>query len=107
MIDQPNPAVFSVDERPREYRFTIQITGTMSVTVSADSEDEARLTAEDQADKIAEDTYEAELDEIDDVRVERVWKTKPMYRVTRDGRKMQVSRLEQGDLPREPDERGF
>lgn len=103
----PNPDDFSVDEKPREYRATLRVEGSMTLHIKADSKEEARQKAEDMADKISSDADEADLDEVDDVSVDFVWKYGPMYRVTRDDRKMQVSRLLSGDMPREPDERGF
>lgn len=105
--EKPNPADFSVDDRPREYRACISFEGEMVVTIMADSEGEAKQKAETIADEIAESVDAYELDEIDDVKVSYVWKSKPMYRVWSEGRKMQVSRLEPGMTPREPDERGF
>ena len=107
MNDQPNPADFSADERPREYVVIFAVQGTMTVKIKADSKEDAEAKAEEMADSIAEGSTEADLDEIDDVGVSDVYKSPPMYRVTRDGRPCQVSRLRPGDLPREPLEGGF
>lgn len=106
-MSRPDPALFSVNERPREYEVDIEISGTMTLTVMADSEEDAQRQADEIADKIADDQHDINLNEVDDLRVGDARKTRPMYRVTRDGAKMQVSRLEIGDLPRDPDERGF
>jgi hypothetical protein len=107
MTDQPNPADFSVNDRPREYEVRIRIEGEIRRTIKADSLEEAEAQAEKIAEDIAEDRETAELDEVDDVEVADCRRAKPMFRVMRDSAKMQVSRLSPGDLPREPDERGF
>jgi hypothetical protein len=107
MTDKPNSNDFSVNAKPRDYEVTIGITGSMRVTIQADSEDHAKRLAKEMADRLSEDMAEVDLDELDDVSVDYIRKTPPMYRVTRDGQKMQVSNLKPGDLPREPDERGF
>lgn len=107
MTDHPNPADFSVDERPREYDVEIRIEGTMRKKIMADSLEEARDKAELLADAIAEDAEPADIDYVYDVSVEDCRKSPTMFRVLRDGRACKVSHLEPGDLPREPDERGF
>lgn len=107
MTDKPNPADFSVDERPREYDVVISIKGTMRTKIMAESLDEAKAMAEQFADDIAEDREPADIDDVDDVSVYFGRKIPPMFRVLRDGKPYKVSRLEPGDLPREPDERGF
>jgi hypothetical protein len=49
-----------------------------------------------------------EIDDIHKVDLRHVSKDRPMYRVTREGKPMQVSHLQPGDLPRDPDpDRGF
>jgi hypothetical protein len=107
MNSKPNPADFSVFERPNEYRVTFRVAGEVTRTISADSEADAIRKAAEMADRIAEGEDDAELDEVFDVGRPDVRKTPPMFRVTRNGQAMQVSRLQAGDLPREPDERGF
>jgi hypothetical protein len=107
MDDKPNPADFSVDERPREYKISLRIEGEIVRTIKADSVEQAREIAEAMADKIADGQGEAELDEVYDVLVSDAYKTKPMYLVTRDGQAMKVTYLRPGDIPRQPDERGF
>jgi hypothetical protein len=107
MTDKPNPADFSVAERPREYEVRIAIEGEMILTVQADDLDDAKSQAEKLAERIAEGDEDADLDEIFDVRVDHVRKTKPLFRVTRDGKATQVSHLVAGDLPRAPSEYGF
>ena len=107
MTDQPNSADFSVNDRPREYEVRIRIEGEMRRTIKADSLEEAEAQAEKIADDIAEDRETAELDEVDDVEVSSCRRARPMFRVMRDGNAYQVSHLEPGDLPREPDDRGF
>ena len=103
----PNPADFSVDERPREYCVTLCVEGTMEMTVEADSPEQARQMAEDLAGRVAEGKDAAELDGVADVRVSFVSKALPFYRVLRGEKVMQTTRLRPGDQPREPDERGF
>ena len=107
MADQPNPADFSVNDKPCEYVVRIRIEGEVCRTIKADSLEEAEAQAERIADDIAEDRETAELDEVNDVAVDDCRRATPMFRVLRNGRKYQVSRLSPGDLPREPDERGF
>lgn len=107
MTDRPNPADFSADDRPREFRATIEVRGTMLVTIEADSIEEARSKAADMAAALDNEPTEIDLDGVDDVRVRYVSKSPTMYRITRGDAVMQVSRLEPGDMPRQPDARGF
>ena len=107
MTDTPNPADFSTDEKPTEYNVTISVTGYVWVTINAENLEQAKDAAEKMADKIAEDAGGIDLDEVEDAWVNCVWKPPAMYRVTRDDQKMKVNILSPGDLPREPDERGF
>lgn len=107
MADKPNPADFSVNERPREYEVHIYVKGYVVQQIMADSIDEARAKAESMVDAFANGDDFPELDDVSDVRLDRVEKTRRMFRVTRDGKPMQVSHLTPGDLPREPDDRGF
>ncbi|AAL49646.1 unknown [Sinorhizobium phage PBC5] len=104
MTDTPNKADFLVDERPGEYEASFEVRGTITVTIKAESLDEARTKADEMA---QDEEFGLELHEADDVSLRRVSKTVPMYLVTREGRTMKVSRLQAGDLPRQPDERGF
>lgn len=100
----PNPEDFSVDLRDGEYRVVIDVTGELSVTIKAEN----LADAERKAEKICADCYEhMQLDEVTEAVIDRVYKTRPMFRVIEDGKKMQVSRLEPGMTPRAPDERGF
>lgn len=107
MTEQPNPTDYSVNERPREYEVRIHVEGVISRTIKADSQEEANALAEKIEDDIAEERDAVELDEVYETRSIYCRRANPMYRVTRDGKKYQVSRLSPGDLPREPDERGF
>lgn len=104
MSDLPNKADFIADERPGEYEATFSVRGTIHVTVKAESLEEARAKA---AAMTEDEEFGLELDEADHVSLDRVFKTRPMFLVTRNGRSMQVSHLQPGDLPRQPDERGF
>jgi hypothetical protein len=99
-----NASDFQQNERPNEYEVRFRVEGEISVTIKADSLDDARAKAQVMAD---DEEFGLDLDQAEDVSIARVWKSQPMFLVTRDGKSMQVSRLEDGDLPREPDERGF
>lgn len=107
MDNQLNPADFSVDEKPRRYEVVIHVEGEIRRVIEADSLEEAEAEAERIADDIAEDRTGADLDEVCDVEVETCLRARPMFRVLRNGKPMQVSHLRLGDLPRDPDERGF
>lgn len=102
--EKPNPADFSKDEKPGEYELRFSVRGEIRMTINAESEAAARAQAEAM---LEDETFGTELDTADDVSVDSVRKSRAMYRVTRGGQKMQSSHLEAGDLPREPDERGF
>jgi hypothetical protein len=103
----PNPTDFSCDERPRDYTAIINVCGTIRVSIQADNKEDAQRQAEVEVERLEKDGY-VEIDDIDTLEVDRTYKDPPMYRVTRDGKPMQVSRLEAGDTPRPPDaERGF
>lgn len=107
IIDAPNPTDFSRNEKPREYTAEIEVRGTISIRIEADSQEDAQRQAEAELEKMEKDGC-VEIDAIDEIDVRRVTKDRPMYRVTREGRTMQVSHLQAGDVPREPDpERGF
>lgn len=97
-------SAFIANERPGEYEVTFRVTGEISTTIKADSIDDARAKAKAMAE---DEEFGLELDSADDVRVGHVYKSWPMFLVTRDGKKMQVSHLKEGDLPRQPDERSY
>lgn len=101
-----NPADFSRNDRDGEYTVEIEVRGTISISIKADSAEDARKRAENELSRIEAEGY-VEVDDVNDLRLARVKKDPPMYRVVRDGRPMQVSHLNDGDLPREPDRRGF
>ena len=102
----PNPADFSRNEREREYEAHIEVRGTLSIPIMADSEADAMSQARIELAKIESDGF-VEIDTIDSIEIDRVYKERPMFRVMREGKKMQVTHLDSGDVPREPDERGF
>ena len=102
----PNPAEFSRNDREREYEARIDVRGTISLSLKADSQEDAQRQAEAEIERIEKEGF-VELDGIDEIEIDHVRKERPMFRVTREGKKMQVSHLDPGDLPREPDERGF
>jgi hypothetical protein len=105
-VATPDSSIFSVNEKPREYTAYIKVEGIVEISVEADSPEEARRLAEAEVEKIENDGY-VEVDRPDVIELERVRKDAPMYRVIREGKMMQVSHLDPGDLPRQPDERGF
>lgn len=106
MNDIPDKSLFSVNERDGEYTARISIRGTISMPIKAASKAEAEAKARAEVDKLWDDGF-VEVDDIDQMEVSWVTKDPPMYRVTRDGKSMQVSHLDPGDTPRVPDERGF
>lgn len=107
MTEAPNPADFSAQTFDGEFFATIRCEGTMRVTIKAATKEEATAQAEALCDRIAEGLDDFEPDDVDEVEVRSVWPRPSMFRVTRAGQKMQVSRLQPGDMPREADERGF
>jgi hypothetical protein len=103
MAHTPNPDDFSFHIDENKYRVTLRIEGEMSVKIEANSKDEAKRKAEDMADKLADDCLEIELDDFDDVSVGyHIQVPRKMYRITRDGQKLQTTTLRPGDLPRDP-----
>jgi hypothetical protein len=97
---------FAQNMREGEYTALINVSGTISISIKAESQEDAQRQAMAEVERIEKERY-AELDQIDDIELGHVRKDRPMFLVTRDGRAMQVSHLAPGDLPREPDERGF
>lgn len=104
MTDQPNPDDFSRATFPGVFRVEVEVCGTYTVEVKADSLEAAK---EQVLDEIDSDDYLPEIEEVYSAEIERAWPEPDRFRVMRDGRKYQVTRLEPGDVPREPDERGF
>lgn len=98
--EKPDPSAFSVNEKPNEYRVHCKVSGEVMITINAESPSEAHAKVEAM---IKDKPENFELLDPDEIEVAYVRKTPPMYRVMRDGQPMQVSRLEAGDLPREPD----
>ncbi|WYK05436.1 hypothetical protein DWF04_005890 [Cereibacter sphaeroides f. sp. denitrificans] len=93
----------------RSYCARVRVVGYATITVEADSQEEAVAKVGEAIDAMWDDNGDLiELDEIDDIDTRpRVRKEPDMYLVTRDGRPMRVSHLQPGDEPRQPDERGF
>jgi len=100
----PNPEEFSKDEKPRQWRACFRVTGEFWADIEADSEGEAQVRAKEIA---ASHDFGLELDEVQAVEISYIEKKPMMYRVVRDGRDMQVSRLQAGDQPRYPRQGGF
>lgn len=101
MIDETK---FHKNERPNEYQACFKVEGEVRVTINADSLEEAEAKAAAMTD---DEDFGTELDDVEWVDVRHVRKTPPMFLVTRDGQNFQVSRLSEGDEPREPTETGF
>lgn len=101
-IQAPNPADFSRNDKPREYTAEITVRGVISISIKADSQEDAQRQAEAELVRMEKERY-VEIDDIHEIDVHRVTKDRPMYRVTREGKSMQVSHLQPGDLPRDPD----
>ena len=103
----PNPDDFSRNDKPREYTAEIEVRGTFSISIMADSLEDARRQAETEMERIENEGY-IEIENVEDMDLQRVTKDRPMHRVTREGKSMQVSHLQPGGLPRDPDpEYGF
>lgn len=102
--EQTDTALFLKNERPNEYEARFKVEGEVRVTIKAESLEDAQSKAEAMMD---EKDFGRELDDTHYVDIDHVWKSVPMFLVTRDGTTMQVSRLAEGDMPREADERGF
>lgn len=98
-MNLPDPSLFLVNRRIGEYEADFAISGTVSVSISAQSLDDAKAKADDMCD---DDDFGLELDEVDDVCKTRVFKKPALYLVMRGGDVMQVSCLQDGDLPRQP-----
>lgn len=106
-ISAPNPADFSRNDKPDEYTAEFEVRGKISMSIKADSQEDAQRQAEAELEKMLDEGY-VEINDIDSADLRCVAKDRPMYRVTREGRPMQVSHLQAGDVPRDPDpERGF
>jgi len=104
MAEQPNPDDFTKDEKPGEYGIRFRVKGEIRLTIKAESKEDAKAQAEAM---LEDEDFGLELDEVDEVRVDYVYKTPAMFRVMREGKVMQVSRLEPGDVARAPNEYGF
>jgi hypothetical protein len=97
-------AAFLKNERPGEYRARFYVRGEISITFKADSLEAAKAIAES---KIKDEKFGLKLDDASEVELAHVQKTRPMFLVNRGGGAMQVTRLIEGDEPRQPDEHGF
>lgn len=106
MNELPDPNEFSRNERENYYTARIQVRGTISINIEAGSKDNAIQQAEVEIERIWNDGY-VEINDLEEVEIDHVAKDPPMFRVSREGKVMQVSHLQPGDLPRAPDERGF
>lgn len=94
-----NEDEFLRNERPNEYEVRFRVEGEISVTIKAESLEDAQVKAQAMAE---DEEFGHELDQVEDIDIARVWKSQPMFLVTRDGKAMQTSHLKEGDLPRKP-----
>ena len=101
-IQTPNAADFSCNEKPGEYTAKFEVRGIISIPIKAESQEDAQRQADEELYRI-EQEGNVEMDDIEEVTLQRVTKDRPLYRVTREGKPMQVSHLQPGDLPRDPD----
>lgn len=101
-LETPNPADFSRNDKPGEYTAEIEVRGRISISIKAESQEDAQRQAEAELNRMDKEGY-VEIDDIYETDLRRVTKDRPMYRVTREGSPMQVSHLQPGDLPRDPD----
>lgn len=90
---------FYRDDRPGEYTVVIDVRATVSETVIAASEADARAQVEAM---LEADEIEVYGSDIDEARISYARKSPTMYLVERGGSIMSVSRPEPGDEPREP-----
>ena len=97
---------FKPVEKPIEFDVTFEIEGEVRIRIQAETEAEALAEAQTIADDL-DDEFGLELDDVMRVSRPMARKAPIMYRVWQDGQKMQVSRISDGDTPREADERGF
>lgn len=104
--ETPNPDDFSRNERERDYEARVSIRGTITIAVQADSAEGAQQQVDAELAKIEAEGF-VQLDDIDEIGDAQVTKERPMFRVLREGRVMQVTHLQAGDLPRQPNEHGF
>lgn len=94
---------FTVDQKEGLWDVWIEVRAKWPEYVAATTAEEARAKV---AALIASNSIDAAT-EPDDFEIVSVVPQPPLYRVLRDGRAMQVSHVEPGDLPREPNRRGF
>jgi hypothetical protein len=90
---------FSVNERNGEYYAEIDVRGSIRFSIKADSIEEARQKADSEADRLAENEFDIQLNEVDDLEVTDVRAEPKLYRVWAGESKMQVSRLTEAYTP--------
>lgn len=103
-MSEINKTLFRVNKREGIYYAEFHVRGTIKVEIEASTEEEADEKAEAMMDG---DDFGLELDDCEDIVLRDLSPARPMYLVTRKGETMQVSHLQEGDEPREPDENGF
>jgi hypothetical protein len=100
-----DPSLFKVDQREGQYTVRVRVEGNIEIELTAESEEAAKAEVQQMIDDDHDDL--AELEDVVYASIRCVTKKPPMYLVVRNGQKMRTSHLEPGDLPREPDDRGF
>lgn len=104
MTEAPDPKSFSINQRDGEYIAVLHVEGEILLNIKANN----RIEAESKVADVIEDLESlSELDDVHGATAVTIYKARPMYRVMLDGKKMQVTDLQPGMTPREPDERGF
>jgi hypothetical protein len=106
VAQSPNPADFSRNDKDGEYTAEFFVRGVLSFRIKATSQDDANRQADAELERIENEGF-VEVDSIDQIDLRCVAQDRPMYRVMREGKPMQVSLLKSGDLPRDQDQYGF
>ena len=92
------------DTKEGEYNVRFTISGSVSLTVNAGSEEEAKAKVEAILD---DEEALCDVDEITDADVSFFGKSPDMYLIRRNGKDIRSSQVLDGDEPREPNQSGF
>jgi hypothetical protein len=76
-VETPNPADFSRNDKPGEYTAKIEIRGFVSISIKADSQEDAQRQAEAELERIDKEGY-VEIDDIEESDLQRVTKDRQM-----------------------------
>ncbi|RKQ95458.1 hypothetical protein [Maricaulis maris] len=104
--ERPNPDDFQRDEQTGLFYATVRFSGSARIRIQADDAEDARQQAENIT-AAPDPSGWLGPDDVDEAEVDRITPAPTMYLITRNGKPMKATWLEPGDLPREPDERGF